>query len=166
MAGFFKESIRSLPIGQLFRPRSVGARLLKFGPMMYLININTCAKFQLIPLSRLGDIGKTKMPFVFVFLGLLLFWINSQNFLYTLTFMASSLGHSHKLKICLPFLYIEFEYLKGPRNFYCCHKTIKKTNRKILKRTKSIHEMKIFKVLINQKVFEISKRGFHYWNLY
>ena len=43
--------------------------------------------------------------------------------------MASSLGHSHKLNIfyCL-FFYIEFEHLKGQRNFYCRHKTIKKTN--------------------------------------
>ena len=45
--------------------------------------------------------------------------------------MASSLGHSHKLKILLPFLYIEFEHLKGRRNFYCRHKTIKKTNKYI-----------------------------------
>ena len=85
--------------------------------MVWLINTNMCAKFQLISLSRLGDIAKTKMLNVFVFLGLLLFWINSENFLYTKTFMAPSLGHSHKLKICLPFLYIEFEHLKGQRNF-------------------------------------------------
>ena len=125
-----------------------------------------CAKFQPISLSRLGDIAKTKMLYVLVFLRLFLFWINSQNYLYTKTFMASSLGHSHKLKFLLPFLYTEFEHLKGQWNFYCSHKTIKKTNTKILKRRKSIHEIKIFKVLINQKVFEISKRGFHYWNLY
>ena len=80
--------------------------------------------------------------------------------------MASSLGHSHKLKILLLFLYIEFERLKGQRNFYCSHKTIKKTNTKILKRRRSIHEIKIFKVLKNPRVFEISKRDFHYWNLY
>ena len=77
-----------------------------------------CAKFQLISLSRLGDMAKTKRLYI-CFVFLLYFWFvivldKFQELFIHKNLMASSLGHSHKLKILLPFLYIEF---KGRKEF-------------------------------------------------